>query len=63
MPNTIDMRPKERKKWTDSDIVALVELDVRKMRVRLVLARQAIEERLRELEGPMGNPETPTRSV
>jgi hypothetical protein len=31
-------------------IVALVELDVPKMRVRFFLAREAIKERLRELE-------------
>ena len=32
------------------EIVALVELDVQKMRVRFVLAREAIRVRLRELE-------------
>jgi hypothetical protein len=32
------------------EIVALVELDVQKMRVRFVLARDAIRVRLRELE-------------
>ena len=33
-------------------IIALVELDMPKMRVRVVLAREAIRERLRELEHP-----------
>jgi hypothetical protein len=32
------------------EIIALVELDVQKMRVRFVLAREAIRVRLRELE-------------
>jgi hypothetical protein len=40
----------QREKYADSDIVALVELDMRKMRVRIVLAREAISARLRELE-------------
>ncbi len=35
-----------------SDIVALVELDIRKMRLRIFLARSAIRERLRELDSP-----------
>lgn len=37
-------------KWADPYIIAVVELDVQKMRVRIVLAREAIRERLRELE-------------
>jgi hypothetical protein len=36
--------------WADSEIIALVELDMQKMRVRFVLAREAIKERMRELE-------------
>ena len=32
------------------EVIALVELDLQKMRVRFVLAREAIRERLRELE-------------
>jgi hypothetical protein len=42
----------QREKYADSDIVALVELDMQKMRVRIVLAREAIRERLRELGHP-----------
>jgi len=43
----------QREKWADDpDIVAMVELDMQKMRVRIVLAREAIRERLRELEQP-----------
>lgn len=38
--------------WEDPHIIALVELDMQKMRVRIVLAREAIRERLRELEHP-----------
>jgi len=41
-----------REEWADSHIIALVELDLQKMRVRFVLAREAIRERLRELEDP-----------
>jgi hypothetical protein len=33
-------------------IIALVELDMQKMQVRFVLAREAIRERMRELEHP-----------
>jgi hypothetical protein len=36
----------------DAHIIALVELDLQKMRVRIILAREAIRERLRELEYP-----------
>jgi hypothetical protein len=39
-------------KWADRNIIALVELDTQKMRVRFVLARQAIRDRMRELELP-----------
>jgi len=42
----------QRKKWEDPHIVAIVELDAQKMWVRIVLAREAIRERLRELERP-----------
>lgn len=38
----------------DSDVVALVELDVKTMRLRIFLARRAIRERLRELDSPSG---------
>ena len=39
-----------REKRADPDIIALVELDMQRMRIRLVLARETIRERLRELE-------------
>ena len=42
----------QREKCAELDIIALVELDTQKMRVRFVLAREAIRERLRELEHP-----------
>jgi len=40
----------------DPRAIALVELDLKKVRVRIVLAREAISERLRELEY---NPDQP----
>jgi len=39
-----------RENRTDVPIIALVELDMQKMRVRIVLAREAIRERMLELE-------------
>jgi hypothetical protein len=42
----------QRKKWEDRQIIAIVELDMQKLRLRIVLARKAIRERLRELEHP-----------
>jgi hypothetical protein len=42
----------QRDKSEDSRIIALVELDLKKMRVRIILAREAITERMRELELP-----------
>jgi hypothetical protein len=42
----------QRKKTEEPRIIAIVELDMQKMRVRIVLAREAIKERLRELEHP-----------
>jgi len=42
----------QREKWAEPHIIALVELDMQKMRVRFVLAREAIRERMRELERP-----------
>ena len=46
------MLPSKRENWTDPQIVSLVELDMQKMRVHIVLSRDAIRERLRELEHP-----------
>ena len=37
-------------------MIALVELDMRNMRVRVVVAGEAIRERMRELEHPEGIP-------
>ena len=42
----------QREKRADPQIIAIVELDMQKLRVRIVLARDAIRERLRELEYP-----------
>jgi hypothetical protein len=41
-------------KGGDPHIVALVELDLQKMRVHIVLSRQAVRQRLQELEYPSG---------
>ena len=40
----------QREQWAQPQIIAIVELDMQKMRVRIVLAREAIRQRLRELE-------------
>jgi hypothetical protein len=40
----------QREESADTHIIALVELDMQKMRLRIVLAREAIRERIRELE-------------
>ncbi len=42
----------QRKEWAHPHIIALVELDLQKMRVRIVLGRKAIRERLQELNHP-----------
>jgi hypothetical protein len=44
----------QHEKWEDLHIIALVELDLQKMRVHIVLKREAMRERLRELEHPLG---------
>jgi hypothetical protein len=44
------MFTRQREKPADRHIIALVELDMQKMRVRFVLAREAIRARMRELE-------------
>ena len=38
--------------WDNPHIIALVELDMQKLRVNVVLSREAIRERLRALERP-----------
>ena len=43
-----------REVWANLNIIALVELDLQKRRVRIVLAREAIGERLRELRHAEG---------
>ena len=40
----------QREERADSRIIALVELDVHRMRVRIILTRKAIRERMLELE-------------
>jgi hypothetical protein len=47
-------------KWEDPHIIALVELDLQKMRVHILLNREAMRERLRELDRPLG---TVTRNM
>jgi hypothetical protein len=44
------MPTSQHEKREEVHIIALVELDLQKMRVRIVLAREAIRERMRELE-------------
>jgi len=46
------MFTRQREEWADSDIIALVEFDMKRMRVRIVFAPEAIGERLRELQHP-----------
>jgi len=46
------MFTRQSEKFPASHIVALVELDMQKLRVRIVWAREAIGERMRELEHP-----------
>ena len=43
-------------------VIALVEVDMQKMRVRLLLAREAIRERMEELEHPVDHRAQPTVS-
>ncbi len=43
-----------REEWEYPRIIALVELDMQKLRVHVVLSREVIAERLRELERPAG---------
>ena len=40
----------QSEQWGEPQIIAIVELDTQKMRVRIVLAREAIRQRLQELE-------------
>jgi hypothetical protein len=49
------MFARKREKCAGPQIVALVELDIHKMRVHIVLSPEAIRERLRELKVPSGS--------
>lgn len=40
----------QREQWAEPQIIAIVELDSQKRSVRIVLVREAIRQRLRELE-------------
>jgi hypothetical protein len=42
----------QREKCAEPHIIALVELDMQKMRVRFALARETIRERIQELKHP-----------
>jgi hypothetical protein len=42
----------QRKEREDPQIIAIVELDMQKLRLQIVWAREAIRERLRELGHP-----------
>ena len=53
----------QRETGGDPHIVALVELDMQKMRVRIVLSREAITERLQELEYPLARTTEPSGGV
>ena len=46
------MSTNQPEKWEDRQVIAVVELDMHRMRVRLILRREAIRERMRELEHP-----------
>jgi hypothetical protein len=45
----------ERKKWLVLYKAALLESDLQKMRLRIVLAGRALQERLRKLQGTSGH--------
>jgi hypothetical protein len=55
------MSTSQREKCEDAHIIALVELDLQKLRVRIVLAPEAIRERMRELEHPTEDRGSPIR--
>jgi hypothetical protein len=48
------MFARQREKGEDAHIIALVELDTQKVRVHIILSREAIRKRLREPERPLG---------
>jgi len=49
----------ESEQWGQPQIIAIVELDTQKIRVRIVLAREAIRQRLQELEHLSADPGEP----
>jgi hypothetical protein len=49
------MSTHEQKKWLVLYKAALLESDLQKMRVQIVLAGRALEERLRKLQGTSGH--------
>jgi hypothetical protein len=51
---TSPMFTSQCEKGGDPHVVALVELDLQKMRVHIVLSREAIRQRLQEMECPLG---------
>lgn len=53
------MFTRQHEEWAAPQIIALVEFDMQKMRVRIVLARAAIRERLREMEHTREHQEKP----
>ncbi len=48
------MLVRQHEEWAGQHIIALVELDLQRMRVRIVLTDEAVRERLLELEHPSG---------
>jgi len=46
------MSTSQRETCEDAHVIAVVELDMQRMRVRIVLAQEAIRERMRELDHP-----------
>ena len=53
----------QREEWmAEPHVIALVEVDMQKMRVRFLLAREAIRERMEELDHPVDYRAQPTIS-
>jgi len=46
------MFSRQCEEWENPHVIALVELDMQRMRVNIVFSREAIRERLRALEHP-----------
>lgn len=56
------MSTSQREKWADTRLIALVELDMQKMRLRFVLAREAIRKR-NARTGTLQRPSTALKGV